>query len=236
MNNVEKINKLKELIANSKRLVILTGAGVSTHSGISDYRSKNGLYASNPETLLSRNYYNECYDAHCKFVRDNFDFTDKEPNDIHKWIANLQNENRDVIVITQNVDDLHEKAGSKNVIHYHGDLKKFTCKDCKKEYDFKYFKHNNYCDCGGKLESSVVLYGDGISEENESKAKNATLKADCMLVIGTSLAVYPFALLIEDSYFVGFPLALINKTEPVNYQHSFDVKIIDDAINVIKEL
>lgn len=234
----KNLKELKEVINKSKRITFLTGAGVSTNSGIPDYRSANGIYSKNPEIMLSRSYKDKCYYTFMDFIRNKFDFKNAKPNNIHKWIANLE-ANHDVTVITQNIDSLHEEAGSTNVIHFHGDIKQWKCLSCGKIYDFDYIKSNSYCECEGKLESSIVLYGDNIDQENDRLAREALWKSDLVIVIGTSLIVFPFAGLIEEvnPYFSEdvTTLVLLNKEDTVNYSNSFDIKILDDASNVIKK-
>lgn len=235
------LEALKEAINSSKKITFLTGAGVSTNSGIPDYRSANGIYSENPETMLSRFYKDNCYYAFMDFIRNKFDFRNAKPNNIHRWIASLEADH-DVTVITQNVDSLHEDAGSTNVIHFHGDIKQWKCLSCGKIHDFDYIKANSYCDCEdeGKLEASIVLYGDNIDQENDRLAREALWNSNLVIVVGTSLSVFPFAGLIEElnPYFVEdvATLVLLNKEDTTYYSNAFDIKIIDDASNVVNEL
>lgn len=224
------ISRLKQLIANSKNIVFLTGAGISTHSGIPDYRSANGVYSDNPEYMLSRPCWKNNYYRHMDFIRDKMNFKDAEPNDIHKWIASLQ-DTHNVHIITQNIDGLHHKAGSKNIINFHGDINIWHCVKCNKEYNMDYVLEHNECECNGKLNSNVVLYGDDLHDDS-FKAYDIVNNADLIIVIGTSLKVYPFAELIFENPFC--PKVLINK-EHVETGH-YSLEIIDDALNIIKQL
>lgn len=235
MNDLEK---LKAYIDNANSIVFLTGAGVSTDSGIPDYRSKEGLYSDNPEFILSRAYRDENYEGFMHFLRQNFIFEDKEPNDIHKWIASLQKE-KHIAIITQNVDTLHEQAGSDCVVHYHGDARKVTCKNCHKEFPFSHIKQNTYCECGGEFETDIVLYGDYISFDAWKEAYNYLHITDLIIVIGTSLSVYPFANLIMESanlMDIELKIALINKTDVNEDIKMFDIKLIGDGKEIIEKL
>lgn len=235
------LTELKEEIRNAKKITFLTGAGVSTNSGIPDYRSSNGIYSENPETMLSRYYKDNCYYAFMDFIRKKLDFSKAIPNSIHTWISDLEKDH-EVTVITQNVDTLHEQAGSTNVIHFHGDIDKWKCLSCGKVYDSSYIKSNSYCSCEdeGKLESSIVLYGDNIDPKNNRLACEALWSTDLVIVIGTSLTVFPFAGLIEElnPFFLKkvAKLVLLNKEDTVNYSNSFNIKIIDDASKIINDL
>lgn len=228
-----KINLFKKLLDESKKIVFLTGAGVSTHSGIPDYRSANGLYTDNPEYMLSNDCWMNEYLKFMQFVTTHFDMSNIEPNGIHKWIADLEKD-KDVTVVTQNVDGLHQKAGSTNVIAYHGDVNRWICKGCFTKYDFNYAKENNYCSCGCHLTPDVVLYGQDIYYDRDELAKQKIYEADLVIVIGTSLSVFPFADLMQESMFT--KSVLLNATETENYSNAFDIKFIEDALEVIKRV
>lgn len=231
------IKEFEQLIAKSSNIVIMTGAGVSTNSGIPDYRSEEGLYKNKekPEYMLSIDCWEKEYIKFINFIITNFDFSDKKPNYIHEWIVNLE-KHKDVTVITQNVDNLHQKAGTKNVINYHGNVNKWTCVKCKKEYTFKDIHQDAFCShCGSKLKSNIVLYGQNINFYNETKSISAIRNADLLIVIGTSLAVFPFCLLIEDAK-ESCKKVLLNKTDTQNYNDIFDIKFLDDAEKTLKKV
>lgn len=229
-----KINKLKRYIDESSKIVFLTGAGVSTHSGIPDYRSANGLYSGIPEYMLSQECLTKEYHKFIEFIRNKFNFVNVEPNDIHKWIASLDSK-KDVTVITQNVDGLHQKAGSINVINYHGDVNKWRCVRCDNQYGMQYAIENYFCTCKSPIRPNVVLYGENPSELDDTRAVKALEESDLVIVIGTSLNVYPFADLITMAH--PFALSvLINKEEPANFASSFNLKFICDALDVLKEV
>lgn len=223
-------NHLKNLLDNSQKIVFLTGAGISTHSGIPDYRSANGIYSNSLEYMLSRSCWKNNYYRQIEFIRDRMNFKDAKPNDIHKWIASLD-KTHTVNVITQNIDGLHEKAGSKNIINFHGNIDTWNCINCNKEYDFNYVLENNTCKCNGKLNPKIVLYEDDLFND-AFKAYDIVRKADLIIVMGTSLKVYPFADLIYENE--SCKKVLINKEDVEN--GFYDLKIIDDALNVIKEM
>lgn len=229
----DKTLEFKDLLDKSKKIVFLTGAGVSTHSGIPDYRSANGIYTDNPEYMLSDACWKNEYLKFLQFVTEHFDMSEIKPNGIHEWIAGLEKD-REVTVITQNVDGLHQKAGSTNVIAYHGDVNSWECKDCFRKYDFSYVKENNYCTCGCHLTPDVVLYGQDIYFERDTLAKQKIHEADLVIVTGTSLSVFPFADLMQEGMFT--KSVLINKTETANYQNAFDIKFIEDTLEVIKRV
>lgn len=225
------IARLSDFIRGSKKIVFLTGAGVSTHSGIPDYRSVDGLYNKEPEYLLNRACWDEEYEKHIDFIRNRINIVNSEPNDIHYWISSLDDDH-EVTVITQNIDGLHQKAGSKNVIEYHGNIKNWKCVRCGKKHDLSETLNVTYCSCGGKLNSNVVLYGDSIKQENIHAGMEAVDNADLIIVVGTSLKVYPFSLLIQENPFC--EKILINK-EPVE-SNGFDLELIDDALYIVNEL
>lgn len=225
-----------DLFNKSNNIVFMTGAGVSTHSGIPDYRSANGLYSDNPEYMLSDKCLHNEYLKFLQFITEHFDVGSYEPNKIHKWIADLEKTGKNITVITQNIDNLHQKAGSTNVVPYHGNIDSWRCDGCFSDYDFNYVKEHNYCSkCGCKLTPNVVLYGQDINAHNASQAIESMTKADLVIVVGTSLAVSPFNSLLE----WGYPLTkkvLINKTQTENYFSLFDLVFLEDAIDFINRI
>lgn len=230
------MDKLWELIENSERIVFFGGAGSSTESGIPDFRSAEGLYASNyrnipPEEILSHDFMYENTDLFFSYITKHLIYPDAEPNRLHKTLVELEKEGKLLAVITQNIDNLHQKAGSKNVIELHGTLYENYCISCKKSYSLEEVlareseEHPTpLCDCGAFIRPDVVLYGEGLNMETMMRAEEALSLADLLIVGGTSLTVYPAAAFVR--YFRGENLVIINKSEtPYN----------SDAVLVINE-
>lgn len=214
--NEEKIQEFKELVDKSNNIVFFGGAGVSTESGIPDFRSKDGLYNQKykypPEEILSHEFFIENTEEFYKFYKDKMDSLKYEPNITHKKLAYLEQEGKLKAVITQNIDGLHQKAGSKNVLELHGSVLRNYCIKCNKFYDAEYVFNSEgipKCTCGGIIKPDVVLYGESLDEEVLEKSAYAIAKADLMIVGGTSLMVSPANGLIR--YFRGGNLVLINK-------------------------
>lgn len=217
--------KLKELIDRSNNTVFFTGAGVSTESGIPDFRSKDGLYNKEneydlpPEYLLS----NRCFYSDTKVFYDNYkktmDLTKYEPNITHKFIKKLEDEGKVKAVITQNIDDLHNKAGSKVVYELHGNINRNYCTKCNKFYDASAIfssKEIPICKCGGIIKPDVVLYGEQLPEDTYFGSIKAIKEADLLIVVGTSLTVYPASGLVD--MFDG-NLVIINRDKtPYDYK------------------
>lgn len=214
--NEEKIQGFKELVDKSNNIVFFGGAGVSTESGIPDFRSKDGLYNQKykypPEEILSHEFFIENTEEFYKFYKDKMNSLKYEPNITHKKLAYLEQEGKLKAVITQNIDGLHQKAGSKNVLELHGSVLRNYCIKCNKFYDAEYVFNSEgipKCTCGGIIKPDVVLYGESLDEEVLEKSVYAIAKADLMIVGGTSLMVSPANGLIR--YFRGNNLVLINK-------------------------
>ena len=214
--NEEKIQEFKELVDKSNNIVFFGGAGVSTESGIPDFRSKDGLYNQKykypPEEILSHEFFIENTEEFYKFYKDKMNSLKYEPNITHKKLAYLEQEGKLKAVITQNIDGLHQKAGSKNVLELHGSVLRNYCIKCNKFYDAEYVFNSEgipKCTCGGIIKPDVVLYGESLDEEVLEKSVYAIAKADLMIVGGTSLMVSPANGLIR--YFRGNNLVLINK-------------------------
>ncbi|GAF39406.1 NAD-dependent protein deacetylase, SIR2 family [Agrilactobacillus composti DSM 18527 = JCM 14202] len=189
---------LKKAIEQAKHVTFLTGAGVSTPSGIPDYRSKGGLYAGhqNPEYLLSHENLIQHPDSFYDFVKNNMYFPNAKPNIIHEKMAVISNEKGSIV--TQNVDGLHTKAGAKHVVEFHGNLYDIYCQTCGKHVDYKtYLTDYHHQEDGGILRPNIVLYQEGIPEKNLEGAVQAIEAADLIVVVGTSFKVYPFAALIN---------------------------------------
>lgn len=238
---MEKIKKLKDIIDQSKTIVFFGGAGVSTESNIPDFRSQNGIYNSKyeypPETILSHRFFNEHVDDFYKFYRDKMIYLDAKPNDAHYALAKLESRGKLLAIITQNIDNLHQMAGSKNVLELHGTVNKNHCLDCGKMFDLDYIiKTNNipYCDeCSGIIKPNVVLYEESLDNEVLNESIKAISSADTLIIGGTSLAVYPAARLIR--YFTGVNLIIINK-DKTQYDEYAELVIHDNIGKVLKSV
>ena len=211
-----KIQQFKQLVNESNNIVFFGGAGVSTESGIPDFRSKDGLYNQKydypPEEILSHTFFINHTDAFYKFYKDKMNSLKYEPNITHIKIAELEKKGKIKAIVTQNIDGLHQKAGSKNVYELHGSVLKNYCMKCHKFYDAEYVftsKGIPKCTCGGIIKPDVVLYEEGLDEEILENAILAIQKADVMIVAGTSLTVQPASSLLN--YYKGHKLVLINR-------------------------
>lgn len=211
-----KIQLLKEMINESKRIVFFGGAGVSTESEIKDFRSADGIYMMDykypPESVLSHSFYVQHTAEFYDFYREYLCFPDAKPNMAHFKLAELEKSGKLKAVITQNVDGLHQLAGSETVYELHGSALRNYCVKCGKFHDFDFvYKSNGIpkCECGGTVKPDVVLYEESLNDEVVSGAIKAIKKADMLIVAGTSLTVYPAAGFIR--YFKGKNLVLINK-------------------------
>ena len=215
------ITKLRQIIEECSRIAFFGGAGVSTESGIPDFRSKDGLYnqhdvefdAYQPEYLLSHDCLFYEPKVFYEYYRQKMNVEGIEPNAAHKKLAELEERGKLSGIVTQNIDGLHQKAGSKVVYEIHGTTLRNYCARCGKEYPTDYiFKSEEpvpVCDCGGQIRPDVTLYGEGLPEEAWRGAMKMISEADCLIVGGTSLAVYPAASLID--YFRGKYLVVINR-------------------------
>ena len=214
----EQIKTLKEMIEESHTIGFFTGAGISTLSGIPDFRSKNGLYSNRyhgkkPEKILHIKYFNKHPEEFYAFYREKLLIDNIDPNVIHLFISELQQLGKDVTVVTQNIDGLHEKAGSLKIHNLHGTIHKNYSVDCKKEYEIDYIKQTDgipYCkECGGIIRPAITFYGEFLDKETFKQARLDTKNADLLIVLGTSLVVYPASEIV--SHFRGKHLVIINK-------------------------
>ncbi len=212
----DKTAKLQHIIDNSHRVVFFGGAGVSTESGIPDFRSQDGLYNQKykfpPEVILSHDFFMENTEGFYNFYRDKMLALDAQPNAAHKWLAKLEEKGRLSAVVTQNIDGLHQLAGSRRVYELHGTVHSNRCMRCGKFYsaeDILYSTGIAKCDCGGTIKPKVVLYDEDLDMDIYNRSINAIATADTMIVAGTSLTVYPAAGLVR--YFEGDNLILINR-------------------------
>lgn len=213
----KEIEKLQQMIDESKRIVFFGGAGVSTESGIPDFRSVDGLYNQKydypPETILSHTFYVKKPEEFFRFYRDKMICLDAKPNAAHIALAKLEEAEKLTAVVTQNIDGLHQAAGSKKVYELHGSVLRNYCEKCHKFYDISAITESEgvpKCECGGRIKPDVVLYEEGLDQSTISGAVRAISEADMLIIGGTSLAVYPAAGLID--YYHGNRLVLINKT------------------------
>ncbi|WP_346675810.1 NAD-dependent protein deacylase [Methanobrevibacter woesei] len=226
---------LQEIIDCSNRIVFFGGAGVSTESGIPDFRSENGVfnsmqkYGETPEKLVSHSYFINHTEEFYQYYKENLIFNDAKPNKAHIALAKLEEIGKLKAVITQNIDGLHQKAGSKNVLELHGNANRNYCQICNKKYDANYILESDNiprCECGGIIKPDVVLYEEPLNTGLLNFATSYIESADTLIVGGTSLVVYPAAGLI--THFKGENLVLINKS-PTDYD-SFADLVINEPI------
>ena len=215
---MNSVKELKEIIDKYDNIVFFGGAGVSTESGIPDFRSVDGLYHQQydypPETILSHSFYRSNPKEFYRFYRNKMLFPDAKPNAAHQKLAELEQQGKLRAVITQNIDGLHQAAGSKVVLELHGSVLRNYCENCGAFHDLNYIMESNgvpVCkECGGPVKPDVVLYEEGLNEKTLNAAINYIHNADVLIIGGTSLAVYPAAGLID--YFKGDKIVVINKT------------------------
>ncbi len=214
---MEKINQLQQIINESKQIVFFGGAGVSTESGIPDFRSADGLYHQKykyePETILSHTFFVKNTEDFFEFYRDKMVITNVQPNITHLFLAKLEQAGKLSGIITQNIDGLHQMAGSKKVTELHGSIHRNYCMKCHKFHSLSAITQSTgipYCDCGGIIKPDVVLYEESLKEGDIHTALSLLSRADTLIVAGTSLSVYPAASFLQ--YFEGKHLVLINKS------------------------
>ena len=212
-----EIAKLQEIIDDSENIVFFGGAGVSTESGIPDFRSADGIYHQqyrySPEQIVSHSFFVRNTEAFYEFYKDKMMFLEAKPNAAHLKLAQLEAEGKLKAVITQNIDGLHQAAGSKTVWELHGSIHRNYCQKCGKFYDASYVKHADgvpRCECGGLIKPDVVLYEEGLDPGVIDHSIRAIREADTLIIGGTSLVVYPAAGFID--YFRGKHLVVINKS------------------------
>lgn len=213
----QEISKLQEIIDDSSRIVFFGGAGVSTESNIPDFRSADGLYQQDykysPEQIVSHSFFMRNTEGFYEFYKDKMMFLDAEPNAAHRKLAELEEKGKLTAVITQNIDGLHQAAGSRNVLELHGSIHRNYCRKCGEFYDAHYVKYSEgvpKCKCGGIIKPDVVLYEEGLDSRVIEQSVQAISEADTLIIGGTSLVVYPAAGFID--YFRGKHLVVINKS------------------------
>lgn len=214
----EGIEKLKKIVQESDNIVFFGGAGVSTESGIPDFRSVDGLYNQKykypPEVMVSHSFYRQHTSEFFEFYKNKMIALDAKPNAAHLKLAQLEKEGKLKAVITQNIDGLHQMAGSKEVLELHGSVHRNYCERCKKFYPVDYVvaaKDVPICECGGTVKPDVVLYEEGLDYETMEKTVSYIRNADVLIIGGTSLAVYPAAGFVD--YFKGSSLVVVNMAE-----------------------
>ena len=240
MKMKDKIQQFKQMVNESNNIVFFGGAGVSTESGIPDFRSKDGLYHQKydypPEEILSHTFFINHTDAFYKFYKDKMNSLKYEPNITHIKLAKLEEKGKLKAVVTQNIDGLHQKAGSKNVYELHGSVLRNYCMKCHKFYDAEYVFNSTgipTCSCGGTIKPDVVLYEEGLDEETLENAIWAIQNADLMIVAGTSLTVQPASSLLN--YYKGNKLVLINR-DVTPYDNRANLVIHESLGNVFENI
>lgn len=235
---MDKIETLINWIKESKRIVFFGGAGVSTESGLKDFRSVDGLYNEKydypPEEILSHSFFMNKTDEFYKFYKDKLDTRNFKPNITHIVLSELENKGILSSVITQNIDGFHTDAGSKKVLELHGSIKRNYCMDCGKFYDDKYVFESKgipHCECGGLIKPDVVLYEEGLDNNITTEAIHEIAKADLLIIGGTSLNVYPAASYL--GFFQGKHMVLINR-DKTPYDNRCDL-VINDSIGKVFE-
>ena len=236
----EELKTLQRWVDESSRIVFFGGAGVSTESGIPDFRSVDGLYHQHysepPETILSHSYFVNNPEGFFRFYRDKMLFPDAKPNAAHRKLAELEQAGKLTAVVTQNIDGLHQKAGSKRVYELHGAVSRNYCERCHKFYSLEEVMKTTgvpRCDCGGIIKPDVVLYEEGLDQGTLEAAVRALAEADMLMIGGTSLNVYPAAGLIR--YYQGHKLVLLNKS-PVARDLAADLVITDPIGETLAQL
>lgn len=236
----DKIRQLKQWIKESNYLIFFGGAGVSTESGIPDFRGKNGLYRQKRkiplEKILSHDFFMEHPEEYYNFLRSSDHWSDVKPNQAHIRLAELEREGKLKAIITQNADGLHQQAGSRCVYELHGNGNRFFCVRCHKEYPReKIFQEEGvpHCECGGLIRPGAVFFGESLNKDTLLKAIQAIRNADVLIVGGTSLVVYPAAGLID--YYQGKRLVLINEN-PTPYDSKANLLIADKIGTVFSQV
>ncbi len=218
---MKELEQLKQWVEESHRIVFFGGAGVSTESGIPDFRSTDGLYhqqyAYPPETILSHTFYKSNREEFWRFYRDKMLYLDAQPNAAHRKLAQWEEKGKLTAVVTQNIDGLHQKAGSKKVLELHGSVLRNYCEKCGKFHSVEEIAEGAgvpKCQCGGYIKPDVVLYEEGLDQRILEESVRCIAQADMLIIGGTSLVVYPAAGLVR--YYRGNRLVVINKTELQN--------------------
>ncbi len=240
MNEYEE---LKSIIDHSSSIVVFTGAGISVPSGIPDFRSADGLYNQKtkytvrPEEIISHSFFVSHTDQFYEFYKSKMVYPNAKPNKAHKYFADLEKQGKHVIVVTQNIDGLHQKAGSSQVLELHGSVLRNYCEKCGRSFGVQYVMDHEgvpHCDkCGGIVKPDVVLYEESLNEDIINRSISAIMTCETLIVIGTSLTVYPAAGFIR--YFRGRYIILINKDKTA-YDNNCDLVFNEDVEKVIEKI
>ena len=237
---MDKLQTLQQWVSESNQIVFFGGAGVSTESGIPDFRSVDGLYSQKfdypPETIISHSFYEKNPEYFFRFYREKMLPLGFEPNITHKKLAQWEREGKLSAVVTQNIDGLHQKAGSKRVYELHGSVLRNYCEKCRKFYPAEFIRDSQdipRCSCGGIVKPDVVLYEESLDQDTIEKSVMAIRAADLLMVAGTSLTVYPAAGLIQ--YYRGNRLVLINR-DATPFDDEANLVIHDNLGNVFSQL
>ena len=235
--------EFKQMINDAHSIVVFTGAGISVPSGIPDFRSADGIYnqktkiKASPEDIISHSFFMSNTEDFYEFYKDKMCYPTALPNAAHKYFADLEKKGKNVIVVTQNIDGLHQKAGSKYVYELHGTIHQNFCMKCGRLFGLDYVMNSKgvpHCDkCGGIVKPNVVLYEEGLDEDTIQRSISAIMTCDLLVIIGTSLRVYPAAGFIR--YFRGRYLVVINK-DATSYDSNCDLVFNEDVINVINNI
>ena len=240
---MDKYEILKNMIAESHSIVVFTGAGISVPSGIPDFRSANGIYNQKtnlnyrPEEIISHSFYVEHPDLFYEFYKEKMCYPNAKPNSAHKFFADLEKKGKNVTVVTQNIDGLHQAGGSTRVYELHGSIHRNYCERCGRMFGLEYVMKADgipYCDkCHGMVKPDVVLYEESLDEQTINLAITAIMTCDMMIIIGTSLTVYPAAGFIR--YFRGKNLVVINKDKTAS-DNMCDLVINEDICKVVENI
>ncbi|MFA6675544.1 MAG: NAD-dependent protein deacylase [Bacilli bacterium] len=240
---MNKYQILKGMIEEGQQIVVFTGAGISVGSGIPDFRSADGLYnqktklSISPEEIISHHFFESHTSDFYEFYKSKMLYPQAQPNLAHKYFANLEKQGKNVIIITQNIDGLHQEAGSSLVYELHGNVHRNYCEKCGRSFGMNYILNHQgvpTCDvCGGVIKPDVVLYEEPLNEDTIMRAISAIMTCDVLIVVGTSLTVYPAAGFLR--YFKGKYLIVINKSE-TSYDNMCDLVINENIEDVVKKI
>ena len=240
---MDKTERLADILKQSEDLCVFTGAGISVPSGIPDFRSAHGLYNSDsgygypPEQIISRSFFDAKPDLFYQFYKEKMLFPNAQPNDAHRFFASLETADRHVSVVTQHIDGLHQAAGSTDVYELHGSVHRNFCQNCGKAFTLEELLKQPgvpKCDkCGGTIKPDVVLYEEPLNEGVVYGAITAIRRSDVLVVVGTSLVVYPAASYLR--FFSGEHLILINKSATA-FDNAAEIAINDDVVHVVHQL
>ena len=240
---MNKYEILKSIIKESNSIVVFTGAGISVPSGIPDFRSANGIYNQKtsinyrPEEIISHSFFMEHPDLFYEFYKEKMCYPKAKPNAAHKYFADLEKQGKNVTIVTQNIDNLHQEAGSSRVYELHGSVHRNYCERCGRLFGLDYvLKYDGVpmCDkCHGMVKPDVVLYEEPLDERTINLAISAIMTCDTLIIVGTSITVYPAAGFVR--YFRGHNLVVINKEE-TSYDNMCDLVINEDVVKVIENI